>query len=124
MSLKDRIRELRGSEPQSRAAKRCGISQPMWSKLERGESSETALLPQIARAYNVSLNWLAYGEGGSEHDLLAETGTDYLRLRERVEQHPALKELIMTALSICERDGSRGHKLARSLLEIIHLIER
>ncbi|HZR35135.1 MAG TPA: S24 family peptidase [Nevskia sp.] len=63
MALKDRIKELRGKRSQQLMASIAGISQPMWSKLERGETEDTALLPKIADAHGVSLEWLAYGKG-------------------------------------------------------------
>ncbi len=48
------------------AARKCGMSQPMWSKLERGEvdSEDTSLLPKILEGYKpVRLEWLLRGEG-------------------------------------------------------------
>jgi phage repressor protein C with HTH and peptisase S24 domain len=65
MALKDRIKEVRGSDAQTVAARKTGMSQPMWSKLERGEVEvqDTALLPRIAEAYGISLDWLTYGRG-------------------------------------------------------------
>jgi transcriptional regulator with XRE-family HTH domain len=123
MGLSHRLKELRGRESQSRAARRCGISQPMWSKLERGETVETALLPKIAAAYNVSLNWLAYGASKS-HDHLGGESRDHLRIRQRVDQHPVLKQLVMTSLKICERDADRGRNLCQTMLRIVQLIDR
>lgn len=63
MTLKDRIREARGSDSQATAGRKSGMSQQRWSQLEQGLSEETALLPAIADAYDLSLDWLTYGRG-------------------------------------------------------------
>ena len=73
--LKDRLKQLRGKDSQVVAARKCGMSQPMWSKLERGEvdSEDTSLLPKILEGYKpVRLEWLLRGEG----PMLASAGVD------------------------------------------------
>lgn len=66
MSLKDRIKEIRGPLSQDAAAKRSGITQQMWSKLERGTTIETTALPAIAKAFGLDLHWLTYGTASAE----------------------------------------------------------
>jgi len=64
MEFKDRIRKVRGSDSQTVAATKAGISQQMWSKLEKGKLSpdDTSVLPAIQRAYpTYRLEWLVSG---------------------------------------------------------------
>ena len=104
-ALQDRIKEIRGNRPQSAAAKAARISQPMWSKLERGGVSEdrSAVLRKIwAANREYSLRWVLDGTGPKySADSSDSEGSDAIRyhLALRIEQSPPdVQALIRLAL--------------------------
>jgi phage repressor protein C with HTH and peptisase S24 domain len=105
MALKDRIKEVRGGDPQTVAAKKTGMSQPMWSKLERGEVdvADTALLPRIAEAYGISLDWLTYGRGPR-----LRGGRELVKAFH--PEDPAAEEEVRIPESRVRFSGGHGHK--------------
>lgn len=58
-----RIKELIGSEPVTTFAKRCGISESLLRQYISGSVPGLDKAAQIARTAEVSLEWLAVGEG-------------------------------------------------------------
>lgn len=63
-TLASRIRDTRKSLKlsQEALAEKAGVSQSLIHKLESGESSESRKLPGIAKALEVTSDWLATGE--------------------------------------------------------------
>jgi transcriptional regulator with XRE-family HTH domain len=75
--IKHKLRRIRGDDSQEEAAEKSGIAQTMWSKLERGESTSTAQLHRIARAYSRRLEWLRDDQGDEFHTPTAEWDPAY-----------------------------------------------
>lgn len=57
MGIPENLKRLRAHErlSQSALARKAGVAQQLISQLERGENLTTKMLPQIARALNVSI---------------------------------------------------------------------
>ncbi|MBA4285446.1 MAG: hypothetical protein C0434_07935 [Xanthomonadaceae bacterium] len=66
MSLGKRLKEAREKAGYSQAAlaRKAGVSQPVISDIESGEQTETRKLAQLAKALNVTAEWLGSGRGG------------------------------------------------------------
>jgi transcriptional regulator with XRE-family HTH domain len=78
--IKERMQYLRIS--QERLAERTGLSQPAISHLLTGQTQRTRHLPKLAEALQVSVDWLAKGDGPANDQLPAEVRTALRRLRQ------------------------------------------
>jgi len=65
MSLSDRLKAARANAGLSQAAlaRAVGLTQQAVAALERADTASSRRLAEIARALNVSIDWLAFGEG-------------------------------------------------------------
>lgn len=73
-TLKDRIKQARefAGLKQKELAERVGVSQPVISQLERGESLKSVHLIKIAEVCGVSAAWLSSGKGRGPHEAVLE----------------------------------------------------
>lgn len=59
--VSERLRRLRGDQPQKRIAERLGITQSELSRYERGRVPDAAMLVRLARTYDVTVDYLLTG---------------------------------------------------------------
>jgi transcriptional regulator with XRE-family HTH domain len=69
--LIERISELIGDEPRAAFARRCGLSESLVRSYLAGTIPSVIKAAQIALAGNVSLEWLATGQGPRERSAFA-----------------------------------------------------
>jgi len=102
----ERIKQLRGKEPQELFAKRFGVSRSTILRYESGgRDPDAGFLIALCRTYNVSANWLLLGEeekkpnGGPVNQLEDPLIRDIkLWLRDMTSEYPSFRAWFETEL--------------------------
>ena len=119
MNFGERLRVLRGSMSQAAAAKRAGVSQQQWSKLERGiiDVEDSTKVRVIARAWGLTLEELLNGALPAPNPAMP--------IKEQPPAYPAKaaaspdEQLIETARALWDRACSSNRQLAVTIAKMI-----
>jgi transcriptional regulator with XRE-family HTH domain len=100
-------------------ARRAGVSQPTLANLESGKNQRTKFLPELARALNVSVEWLDTGSGAKEtvRQMKVYSG-------EQEDEEPRMDDVI-ELLALFQQCSPRGRDnildLARAAAKLGHV---
>ncbi len=123
MNFGEQLQHLRGRLSQAAAARRAGISQQQWSKLERGVTApdDSSKIAAIARAWGMSTDELLRGvlPSASYSRAVTETASSYAAERPALE---AEDDVIQTARIMWDRACKQNRALALTIAKLIIVV--
>ena len=119
-SLGQRLKEVRKSKKLSQGDMAASLgfkSRGFWSELEAGKKEPSgSLMLLLSEVHNVNRDWLLTGEGEMWKQEPEAEQPPEIKLSERLEPEPDIKDLLKEALKE-ESAGEHAHKLILAYLE-------